>query len=153
MQTLGGIRRTPGACFAYYGERDDWPIAATVHRDSELIERSNFEAMRRAFDACTNEGEDWAIERASHWAVGWVEYLLVRPCTECVTMADDMRERIEQYPILDDQLYSDMGSEEHDEGVCEYHCTMCEYEREDHRTGDCRDDCKLCAQESDDSDE
>lgn len=145
MQTLGDIERTPGACFVYYGDRADWPIAYAVHRDSELIERSNFESMRAAFDEVNSS--DWAIETTSHWAVGHVDYLLVRPDTGVVAMADEMRARINDYPILDENLYSEMESDEHEREVCEQWCSMCEYEKEDHARGDRHDDCRLCRDE------
>jgi hypothetical protein len=145
--TLGGESRTPGACFAYYGDREDWPIVLAVHRDSDMIERSNFEAAQRMLDP-TGESDDVAIERCSHWLVGWVEYLLIAPeRADLIELAGDIKDRIEDYPILDESQYSEFTMERHDDQDCSNGCDECEYEREiamNHDAGRCQDDCIHC---------
>jgi hypothetical protein len=161
MMTQDAISSTPGACFAYYGDRGDWPIVATQHRDSDLIERCNFAVAERMLRAAgeqtdaTGEYDGVAIERASHWAVGWIERLLIAPGNvELARIAAEIHDALEQYPILNDGAYSDMETQEHIDGVCEEHCSECEYERSsesDHERGQCDRDCRFC--EADDGDD
>lgn len=155
MTTQNDISATPGACFVYFGDRGDWPIVMTQHRDSELVERSNFIVAERMLRAsgeqtdATGELDGVAIERSSHWAVGWIERLLIAPGNaELARIAAEITEALEQYPILDDDHYSDMESDEHEQGICEQWCSECEYLLQQHGSGDCEDDCKHCAEEN-----
>ena len=89
---------------AYWGERGTWYVAAGRSRDSELIEESNWHAI---LEALGGESDTVAIERENHWACGWVEHLLIDPAdTARVQLANELRERIENYPILDEEDYS-----------------------------------------------
>lgn len=90
--------------FMYWGEREDWLIALTQHRDSDALERSNWEVITETMTRW--HPDDVAIERSSHWAVGWVEYLLVRPGTPAVVSAEGWAERLADYPVADEQHYS-----------------------------------------------
>lgn len=52
--------------------------------------------------------------RASSSMVGWVEYLMIRPCREAkalIAKARELQERYDEYPILDEQDYSDRQDE------------------------------------------
>lgn len=98
---------------AYFGENGHWLIAATVHRDSGELDQSNFETMQAALKALPavkdfdGEFTPVQVERSSHWAVGWVDYLIVNPeCSEAVALAEEMRARLEDYPILDEEDFS-----------------------------------------------
>lgn len=89
----------------YYGDHPDWLIAAARTRDADVLDESNFDATVRAMVGPS--GEDWDIERSSHWAVGWVDYLIVRPGSDCETVALDIARRLEDYPVVDDELMSE----------------------------------------------
>ena len=99
--------------FSYYGPREGWYITLSQHRDSDALERSNWsvitEVMLRWFP------DDAAIERMNHWAVGWIEYLLVRPGTPAVTAAEGWRDRLANYPVADEEHHSML---EYDEEWC-----------------------------------
>lgn len=117
MQTMiERAKQTPD--FAYWGESEDWLVAYGVHRDSDVLERANFEALRRIADAGTlpeNEDEKYRIESASHWVVGWTETLLINPKLDAETIAridKKITDARENYPVIDDELYSDMEYEE-----------------------------------------
>jgi len=98
------------------------------HRDSDCLERANFRAALTAlgFDedgsppvdcpTITEDGDDVPtriIVRENHWAVGWVEWIAIHETdTEGLTIADELRERVEDYPVLDDELYSEFEGAE-----------------------------------------
>lgn len=104
---------------AYFGESGDWLIACSIHRDSDCLSRSNFEVMQSTLNALPSvknwEGENHpvSVERFSHWAVGWIDYLAIHPnCAEAIAEAEKMRARIEDYPVLDETHFSNMEMEE-----------------------------------------
>jgi hypothetical protein len=85
----------------YFGDREDWLIVLGRNRDSGAITNSNFET---ALKQLGGEGEHVAVENASHWACGWVEYLIVDPANEAlVAQAEEIRDSLENYPVLDDE--------------------------------------------------
>lgn len=104
---------------AYWGECGDWFIAAAVHRDSDCLDRSNFEVMSEILKSLP-EVKAWdgeftpvTIERFSHWAVGWIDYLVIDPaCKAAVDWANYLREKLENYPILDEEHFSRLESDE-----------------------------------------
>ena len=103
-------------------------IIASVHRDSTLLERCNWESwqefqneMNAKHEARDNpdlvSGEDttYVYEfRASHWAVGWVDYMLIRRDApdEIQAKAYEMLGALADYPILDEEKFSNMEHEE-----------------------------------------
>ncbi len=113
---------------AYWGTREDWLVALRQNRDSDDIDRSNWmcitEEFARLFE--NEQNEDWAIERESHWAVGWVEALLVRPGTPAADWAQQIADRLADYPVFDDEHHSMLEFDEE-------WCVRCDRgTREDH---------------------
>lgn len=104
MTTLEPIRSDPAASFVYYGEREGWLIALNVHRDSDALERSNWRIITPSILAA--DPNDAAIERMNHWAVGWIDYLLVRPGSPAQTAAEGWAERLANYPVADEEDFS-----------------------------------------------
>lgn len=76
-------------------------VIAGRSRDSSLLEESNWDAMKEI----AGDGDyvyDW---RAHHWAVGWVEYLMLKP-----DAPDEVKKRVDEalcaladYPVLDEE--------------------------------------------------
>jgi hypothetical protein len=107
--------------YAYWGERGDWLIAAAVHRDSDCLCRSNFRCVERALKSLP-EVKGWsgeftpvAVERFTHWAVGWVDYLVVDPsCSAAVAETERIREALEDYPVVDEEDFSNLEHEDAD---------------------------------------
>lgn len=97
----------------YFGEHGHWLIAYGRHRDSDILSISNFESMKKALKELP-EFTDWenvnapvTIERSTHWAVGWIDYLIVNPeAKEIVAHAEKLRASLEDYPVLDDNDFS-----------------------------------------------
>ncbi len=94
---------------SYWGERGDWLVVVGQHRDSDALGRSNFASALRLLGG---EDENVAVERSNHWAVGWVEHILVRPGTEQAKMAEEILTGLEDYPIVDEE---DFSRKEHEE--------------------------------------
>jgi len=90
----------------YWGERGEWYIVAAQHRDSESIDRSNFAVLLQKLGG---ESETVAVERASHWAVGWLEYLIVRPDNrKGLRIAIEAHSSYYDYPLLDESHHSEL---------------------------------------------
>lgn len=105
LEPLGGS--SAANSFAYWGARADWLVALSQHRDSDDVDRSNWETVTEHFSQMGfPENEDWAIERFSNWAAGWTEHLLVRPGTPAAAEAQLIRERLDNYPVFDDEHLS-----------------------------------------------
>ena len=111
LTTLAQAHGGPDA--SYYGDNGDWVIAIAKTRDADALERSNFDA---ALDLMRDYGpgtinrvspNDWAVETSGHWAVGHIDYLVVRPGTQAYINAQCIEASLEGYPVLDDELYAE----------------------------------------------
>lgn len=94
---------------SYYGDRGNWEIVYTITRDAGILDRANWEAVLAMLD---NDGGGWAIETSGHWAVGHIEFLIVDPDGHYRKLPEQIRAELEAYPVLDDQIHSDMETEE-----------------------------------------
>lgn len=117
-----------------------WGMSSwSVTRDSDLYEQANWVAIQKILneefgperklpDPISGEQDlfrDWMIVRSSHWAVGWVEQIMVRILIDkegeieednitdifkrCIELKKDT---IVDYPLLDDSIYSELESEQ-----------------------------------------
>ena len=79
-------------------------------RDSDCLEESNFHSMLKLLGG---ESETVLVVRENHWAVGWVEWIAIHESDDvALQKADDAKERLENYPILDESDYSEREEEE-----------------------------------------
>jgi hypothetical protein len=91
---------------AYWGEHGEWFIVAAQHRDSDTLDRSNFAVLLKQLGG---ESESVAVERANHWAVGWCEYLIIRPDNrKALRHAIHAHSAVTDYPILDESHWSEL---------------------------------------------
>lgn len=89
-------------------------------RDSDALERSNWriqwEALKPLQADCQDDdgdGQSPLIVRESHWAVGWVEWVAIHESNEAaLRAADKLAERLEGYPILSEDDFSNEEQEE-----------------------------------------
>jgi hypothetical protein len=95
----------------------EWPdcyVFLGRTRDSDALERANFDAALQAVG-----GEQTGkvnVVRASHWAVGWVEWIAIHEsATEALKIADEIKGRLENYPVVSEELLSQYESDEADE--------------------------------------
>jgi hypothetical protein len=104
-------------CFVWFREdeiddRDSWAIIYTHNRDSGLLDQSNAEQIARALKPFTErDGPDVVMESHTHWAVGHVDGFSIRvyrngQITDAFRAYHDLCERLDAYPILDEEDYS-----------------------------------------------
>jgi hypothetical protein len=91
---------------------DNWAIFYTHNRDSRLLEESNADAINEAMEPFTDgDDPDVVMESHRHWAVGHVDGFSMRVyrdgvITEAFKTYHELMERLEDYPILDEEAYS-----------------------------------------------
>jgi hypothetical protein len=95
----------------YMGEipEPSWLVLLTRNRDSDLLTESNWEG---ALKTLGGEGENVEIFRFGHWACGWWEALCVKEGTEKEIIANTLEKRLENYPILNEDEFSQREYEE-----------------------------------------
>lgn len=132
MITATGLPTLHGSAaqsFAYYGEREGWRIGLSVNRDSDALERSNWRVI--VPPVLTLYPEDAAVEQMGHWAVGWVEYLLVRPNSDAEAAIVQWANKLADYPVADEDDYGALESSEE-------WCVRCDMgTREEHPLNGC----------------
>lgn len=95
----------------YFGDRPDWLVVLSRHRDSDISDQSNFDS---ALEMLGGEGEYVAVEESSHWAVGWVRYIAIAPGRlGLIEIAQGIRDSLEGYPLLDEEDCSKREYEEY----------------------------------------
>jgi hypothetical protein len=100
----------------YIGESYlDYYVLLSRHRDSGLVEESNFWS---ALKALNGESDTVKIIRSKHWAVGWIEMILIHESDKVsVDKGNEIEESLGNYPILDDIDFSERESEKRDEYI------------------------------------
>ncbi len=88
----------------------DWYGVLGRSRDSECWEESNFEVGLKELGG---ESLTVMVQRYAHWAVGWIEEIYVKPGSAEETIAREIEARLENYPILDEEDYSEKLVESH----------------------------------------
>jgi len=85
----------------------DYYVVCGQHRDSNYMDQSNFIVATKRLGG--ENDPEVIIASSSHWAVGWVENLMVhKDAEEKVMIATDIVNDIACYPILDEDHYDDM---------------------------------------------
>ena len=108
--------------FIYYGDRAGWYVAYSQHASNEdTVAESNFRTMARAlgidnigdpYDGPNGQNaDDTAAVESYGGAFGRGQYLLVKPGSPAEAQAREMLERIADYPLLDDDDYSELEYE------------------------------------------
>lgn len=104
---------------SYIGEDyTGYHVLYSIHRDSDLIDVSNHESILKTFqdhdirvveDYRMNDNPPDVIDvRASHWAVGWIDTIMVHHDADpkAIDIAVSIHDSLSDYPILDDEDYS-----------------------------------------------
>ncbi len=124
MKTIADLRAESD--FGWYGDDDidDWFIAPIgQNRDSDILTESNFAMAVEALEKAEGEGgDDFRVISCNHWACGWVEYIILRPGSKCVEVMEDIESRLEDYPVLNDE---DFSEREYNDFVDSWECYGC----------------------------
>ena len=107
IRTLGDFPYVNTECTANV----DW-VAAPVSqcRDSDAVERSNFDAMCDMLDVADPYGVDWEIIRFGHFGVGWIDQIFARPSSDAVKALGAARATLQESPLLDEVLLAEYES-------------------------------------------
>ena len=100
----------------YIGETyNDYYVLLSRYRDSGLVEESNFWS---ALKALNGESDTVKIIRSKHWAVGWIEMILIHESDKVsVDKGNEIEESLGNYPILDEDDFYERESEKIDEYI------------------------------------
>ena len=87
-------------------------VIYTRHRDSSIMAECNYTEIFRSLSQLARmlEQSDKVYDfRANHWAVGWVEYIIVRHDAhpDILEEAAEYICALADYPCLDDEAYSE----------------------------------------------
>lgn len=99
-----------GSTDNYCGETpcDHYVGPVSVNRESRCLERANWEVVSKELESLGGE-----IHRFGHWAVGWYELVLISDTAEdCLQRADYWAEKLDNYPVADETVWSEMEYEE-----------------------------------------
>lgn len=81
-------------------------------RDSDALERSNFQCMLKALGGEDIE-ETIVIVRESHWAVGWVEWIGIHQDNErALRIADKIKGELADYLVIDELHWSELEQDD-----------------------------------------
>lgn len=94
-----------GLCADRLGIGNWLVLPLAQNRDSEILETCNFEV---ALELLGGESKNVQVHRFGHWANGWFEIIIVNPrCKKKVAIAKDIEDNLENYPILNEEKYSE----------------------------------------------
>ena len=98
----------------YIGETyNDYYVLLSRTRDSGLVEESNFWS---ALKMLNGESDTVKVIRAHHWAVGWIEVILIHESDkESIDKGNEIEESLNNYPILDEDDFYERESERREE--------------------------------------
>ena len=91
----------------------DYYMLYVQDRDSDVYVRSNFQAILDRFKKSDFHEKGVEVARSGHWLVGWVELILIHKDNKrCVEIGNQIQKELDEYPILDDDLFYEMETEE-----------------------------------------
>ena len=123
-ETMKTLKEYFGRDSAYWGDCGDWLVCATLNRDSDCLSRSNYRSFIKILGGKGTEGnkgsceinENLRIEESTHWACGWLQYLIINPAAvELIAVAEETLSRIDDYPVLDESDFSELEMDEANE--------------------------------------
>lgn len=117
MQLLNDTIKNPSGWDSlnnYMGESNfpDFYTVLTQNRDSDSLTRSNFIS---ALKLLKGENKNVQIFRFNHWACGWWEVIAIKNNTEQYKIALKIEKEINDYPVLNEDHYSELRWSEAEE--------------------------------------
>ena len=98
----------------YYGENwNEYYIFLSQNRDSQALERSNFEC---GLQKIGGKSETVIASYERHWACGWLETILIHESdTKALEIADKLAQKLEDYPVIDEDHFTELVHAEGEE--------------------------------------
>lgn len=92
----------------YLGERyDDYCVLFSHHRDSDILVESNWRSIIKHLDK--NPHIKYQVVRSSHWAVGWIEQILIEEHDiASICFGELIQQKLKGYPIFNEEDYSEL---------------------------------------------
>lgn len=130
----------------YIGDdHSDSYIVVGKSRDSDLLDQVNFDSALEELESFENshiKGDHHFVIRNNHWAVGWIEYILITPCEDCDESFDELCDWVDdnisqticESGILDEDKFSEKEFEKFSDDVQEWIHEWVQYQ--DHRIED-----------------
>lgn len=87
-------------------DEDGWTLQYTHNRDSDLLTESNAAAIEKALLDCDPETECYPC-RHSHFACGWLEGFYIKTGSAAWAVYCELMARIDDYPVLDEDDFSE----------------------------------------------
>lgn len=104
---------------------DGYHVFLAMNRDSNALDRANFDAGLKLVrsvmskDSVPGDPDESAtvqVVTENHWAVGWVRWIAIHESdTAALQEAGRIVAKMENYPVLDEELWSQYESEESNE--------------------------------------
>lgn len=113
-------------CFAWFDRPEDdenWALVYTHNRDSSHLEQSNANVIAEALSPFP---DDAIPEDHNHWACGWVAGFRLRvfnpdgSITKAFEVYAGLLEKLEDYPVLDEEDWSRREYEDYQESWSDY---------------------------------
>ena len=111
--------------FGWHG-KPDWADRAYIwnieHRDSDMVTASNADAIRAELEPFVELGQA-EFQHFNHWAYGWCEAAVVMVyddegnITDAFKVVVELNDRLEDYPILDEEDYCQREYDEQHECI------------------------------------
>lgn len=102
-------------------DKQNWLVLLGKNRDSSLLKQSNFDV---ALEMLGGESDDVEVCRFGHWACGWIEIIIVNPKSKLANTAEMIEQAIEDYPVLDEEDWSNREYEAHADWVEQVFCSI-----------------------------
>jgi hypothetical protein len=106
----------------YAGEDlTEWYCLVSRTRDSDNLENSNFETILKELGenpSALEEKRGLLVANFRHWACGWFETLMIHESDdELLQRADEIKEKLNDYPVYDEDDYSEREFKSMDENI------------------------------------
>lgn len=114
MQTIAQLVESNPNC-SYSGNMSHWCIAASLTRDSDIVDQSNWRVIRSQLAELpdTIATDTFTVVSMSHWASSWVDYLVINPeINAAMVLVESLHTRLADYPVLDDTDYYELENDE-----------------------------------------
>jgi hypothetical protein len=91
----------------------DYYVFLGQSRESEAWERSNFTC---GLNKLGGESDTVIVVREKHWAVGWVESILIHESNiEAQKIAETILQKLEDYPLVNEDHFCELEALENEE--------------------------------------